>query len=76
MRSLYCNSNASVNTAIGNYALHNNTTGTREHRLGDNAVNCTNTASNVICIGAGVGGLNVNNSCYIGEHLWPRGPGG
>ena len=66
--ALYNNGlNGDVNTAIGNHALYNNTTGQDNAALGHNAGNGITTARNVICIGAGVGGLNVNNSCYIGS---------
>jgi hypothetical protein len=42
--------------------------------LGNSAGNAVTTADNVICIGYGVSGANVNDSCYIGN-IWTK-PGG
>jgi len=55
----------SLNTAIGELTLANNTSGTNNIALGDAAgVNVT-TASNVIAIGSA--GADVSNSCFIGR---------
>jgi trimeric autotransporter adhesin len=67
-RALYNNGmNGNGSTAIGTYALHNNTTGHENTAVGDHAGSGITTAHHVICIGADVSGLNVNNSCYIGS---------
>ena len=42
--------------------------------MGNAAGGAVTTADNVICIGAGVGGADVSNSCYIGN-IWNQ-PGG
>jgi len=55
------------NTAVGNIALQVNTTGYSNTALGTGAGGSVTTANNVICIGAGVSGENVNQSCYIGN---------
>src|SRR5439155_10782634 len=56
-----------ANTATGLDALFNNTTGNLNPAFGETAGFNVTTASNVICIGAGVQGENVNNTCYIGN---------
>ena len=66
-QALQNNTTGSVNTANGFVALLFNTTGTNNTALGFEAGNGVSTASNVICIGAGVIGANVNNSCFIGN---------
>jgi len=53
------------NTAVGNGALSNNTTGGNNIALGAGAGSNVTTANNVICIDAE--GNNVDNSCYIGN---------
>jgi len=65
--TLYSNTIGNNNTAIGLAALALNTTGNNNTALGFNAGSNVSAASNVICIGAGVGGANVSNSCYIGH---------
>jgi hypothetical protein len=55
------------NTAIGEDALNSNTTGSGNTVVGFNSAFAVTTANNVICIGANIGGANVNNSCYIGS---------
>ena len=55
------------NTAIGSNALPNDTTGSNNTVVGDAAGSGVTAATNVICIGAGVAGANVSNSCYIGS---------
>jgi hypothetical protein len=78
------------NTAIGEAALNENTTGSFNTAVGTAALLVANGDSNtvvgsgagenvgganhVICIGQGVAGANVNNSCYIGS-IWNQ-PGG
>lgn len=78
------------NTAIGHAALNENTTGSFNTAIGTaallTATGNSNTvvgsgaggnvggANNVICIGQGVAGSNVSNSCYIGS-IWNQ-PGG
>ena len=56
----------SRNTANGFTALRDST-GNDNTALGAGAGGNVITASNVICIGAGVFGANVDNSCYIGN---------
>ena len=56
----------SRNTANGFTALRDST-GNDNTALGAGAGGNVTTASNVICIGAGVFGANVDNSCYIGN---------
>jgi len=78
------------NTAIGQAALNENTTGNFNTAIGTAALlvasGSSNTvvgsgaggnvggANNVICIGQGVAGADVSNSCYIGS-IWSQ-PGG
>jgi uncharacterized coiled-coil protein SlyX len=61
------NNIGSLNTANGALALFHNTSGSNNTALGTSAGNGVTTASNVICIGAGVSGGNVSNKCYIGS---------
>jgi endosialidase-like protein len=61
------NTTANNNTAIGEDALNSNTTGSGNTVVGFNSGFAVTTANNVICIGAGVAGANVNDSCYIGS---------
>src|SRR5438132_1436144 len=63
--ALFFNTEGNFNTAIGVAALESNTTGSNNIALGEGAGVGVTTANNVICIGAG--GLNMDNSCYIGE---------
>jgi uncharacterized coiled-coil protein SlyX len=56
-----------ANTAVGNSALLFNTTGSNNTALGIVAGNNVSTANNVICIGSGVEGANVSNTCFIGN---------
>jgi hypothetical protein len=60
------NTTGSRNTANGFTALRDST-GNDNTALGAGAGGNVTTASNVICIGAGVFGANVDNSCYIGN---------
>ena len=84
------NTTGAGNTAIGQAALNENTTGSFNTALGTAALLVANGDSNtvvgsgaggnvgaanhVICIGQGVAGANVDNSCYIGS-IWNQ-PGG
>src|SRR4029077_18547049 len=61
------NSTGSVNTAIGENALLNNTTGVQNVALGFGAGSAITTANNVICIGSQISGVNISNSCFIGN---------
>jgi len=61
------NTEGDGNTAIGEAALLNVTSGQDNIGLGEDAGYFISTAYNVICIGAGVGGANVPNSCFIGN---------
>jgi hypothetical protein len=63
--ALGLNTIGSDNTANGQEALGFNTTGGGNTALGVDAGLGVTTASNVICIGTG--GLNMSNSCYIGQ---------
>jgi trimeric autotransporter adhesin len=65
--ALSSNTTANNNTAIGEDALNSNTTGSGNTVAGFNSGFAVTTANNVICIGAGVAGANVNDSCYIGS---------
>jgi Chaperone of endosialidase len=65
-RDALARNQGSNNTAVGNSALFNNVSGDFNTALGYAAGVTITTASNVICIGAGVG-QNVGNSCYIGN---------
>jgi Chaperone of endosialidase len=61
------NTEGDGNTAIGEAALLNVTSGHENTGLGEGAGYFISTAYNVICIGAGVGGANVPNSCFVGN---------
>ena len=63
--ALFSNTEGASNTAIGAGALPNNTTGSGNTALGYRAGLGVTTASSVICIGNP--GLDVSNSCYIGQ---------
>ncbi len=66
-RALVANTEGFNNTAVGHLALGGNTSGVANTAVGVNAgVNVT-TAHNVICIGADVRGINVDNSCFVGN---------
>ncbi len=73
----YClisNTTGVLNTAVGVSALAAHVSGDKNTALGYVAGGNVTTANNVICIGALVGGANVDNSCYIGN-IWNQ-PGG
>jgi hypothetical protein len=65
--ALQFNTTGPSNTAIGAFALTGNTTGRRNVALGFSAGQNVVTAENVICIGYGISGENVSDSCYIGN---------
>ena len=81
--ALQSNTDGDNNTAIGDFALHSNTDGDNNTAIGSGALSDATgmqntalgfgagsgvaTANNVICIGSGVGGENVSQSCYIGN---------
>ena len=64
-QALFSNTTGAGNTAIGYFALDGNTTGGNNIALGRFAGMSVTTANNVICIGSD--GMNVNNSCFIGN---------
>jgi hypothetical protein len=59
--------NGSANTAVGIQALQNASTGSFNTALGAGAGANVTTASGVICIGNGVGGADIDQSCFIGN---------
>jgi hypothetical protein len=65
--ALYNNFTGLYNTAVGESALATNMTGHANTALGDSAGFNVANASNVIAIGASVGGENVSDTCYIGN---------
>jgi len=67
VKALLSNTTGRFNTATGFGALVNNTTGSGHTVLGENAGYNIVSADNVICIGAGVDGLNVSNTTWIGN---------
>src|SRR6266540_3382145 len=66
-QALFQNTAGTSNTAIGSGALVGNTIGVQNTALGVAAGSAVSNASNVICIGFGVPGANVSNSCYVGN---------
>jgi ABC-type Fe3+-hydroxamate transport system substrate-binding protein len=65
--ALFSSTTGAANTAVGTSALVGNTTGSGNIALGYAAGINVTTANNVTCIGAGVGGANADNSCFIGN---------
>jgi trimeric autotransporter adhesin len=65
--ALGSNTTGNFNTTDGAHSLENNITGSGNTALGFGAGDNVTTANNVICIGSGVEGANVSNSCYIGS---------
>jgi hypothetical protein len=63
--ALVSNISGNNNTAYGLQAMLNNSTGSNNIALGVNAGNNVTGADNVICIGTA--GLDVSNSCFIGQ---------
>ena len=74
--ALGTNTIGNFNTADGAHSLENSTTGSGNTALGFAAGDNVTTASNVICIGSGVVGANVSNSCFIGSVFGQTSPGG
>jgi len=88
--ALFSNTAGASNTGIGEVALYNNVAGSyntavgvgallfavgnRNTAVGSGAGDNVQTASNVICIGQGVGGAEVSDSCYIGN-IWNQSGG-
>jgi endosialidase-like protein len=70
------NTTGNFNTTDGAHSLENNSSGSGNTVLGFGAGNNVATAGNVICIGSGVAGGNVSNSCYIGSIFGQSSPGG
>jgi trimeric autotransporter adhesin len=71
--TLYTNTTGNFNTAVGNGAL-SYSTGSSNTAVGSGAGQSVLNANNVICIGQGVLGGDVSDSCYIGN-IWNQ-PGG
>ena len=74
--ALLHNTTGSYNTAVGATALSNNTSGSHNIAVGAAAGFNITTASNVICIGDALLGMNVSNSCYIGQIFGATAAGG
>src|SRR5438477_3793962 len=74
--ALSANTTGNFNTTDGAHSLENNSTGSANTALGFGAGNNVTTAGNVICIGSGVVGANVGNSCYIGSIFGQTSSGG
>jgi hypothetical protein len=65
--ALSANVNGQSNTALGTGALESNISGNANTALGQGAGGGVTTAQNVICIGANVGGENLDNTTWIGN---------
>jgi hypothetical protein len=74
--ALSANTTGSFNTVDGAHSLVVNSTGSGNTVLGFGAGNSVTTANNVICIGANVAGVNVTNSCFIGNIFGADATGG
>jgi hypothetical protein len=74
--ALGSNTTGNFNTTAGAHSLENNTTGSGNTALGFGAGDNVTTASDVICIGSGVVGANVSNSCFIGSVFGRTSSGG
>ena len=74
--ALGSNTTGSSNTTTGAHSLENCTIGSGNTALGFGAGDNVTTASNVICIGSGVVGANVSNSCYVGSVFGQTSSGG
>jgi hypothetical protein len=72
--ALFFNTIGNNNTAIGFRALVNNASGSSNIGVGVNAGSAVTSARNVICVGTGLTGANVSDSCYI-DNIWQE-PGG
>jgi hypothetical protein len=75
-QALLRNTTGSQNTAVGTFALASNTTGRNNIALGFEAGSAVSIADNAICIGAGVIGDDVDNSCFIGNIFTSTSPTG
>ena len=64
--ALLSNTSGNANTAAGAGALAFNTTGSSNTVIGVGAGQSVTTADRVICIGEGIAGDNVSDSCFIG----------
>ena len=64
--ALLSNTSGNANTAAGAGALASNTTGSSNTVIGVGAGQNVTTADRVICIGEGIAGDNVSDSCFIG----------
>ena len=65
--ALFASTAGSFNTAVGRNALDSNVTGNGNVALGNFAGAAVVAANNVICIGNGVTGVDVDNTCFIGN---------
>jgi hypothetical protein len=74
--ALSANTTGSFNTVDGAHSLVVNSTGSGNTVLGFGAGNSVTTANSVICIGANVAGVNVTNSCFIGNIFGADATGG
>ena len=74
--SLLRDTEGQLNTAVGAGALVSNTTGRNNIALGFEAGSAVSIADNVICIGAGVIGDNVDDRCFIGNIAISTSPNG
>ena len=75
-QALSGNTTGSQNTAVGAVALGSNTTGRNNIAIGFETGSAVSIADNVICIGAGVIGDNVDDSCFIGNIATSTSPNG
>jgi hypothetical protein len=75
-QALSGNTTGSQNTAIGAVALGSNTTGRNNIAIGFESGSAVSIADSVICIGAGVVGDNVDDSCFIGNIVISTSPNG
>ena len=66
-RDALLNNTGDSNTAIGRSALVNNTIGVTNIAIGTDSGSSITTASNIICIGFGVQGANVDDTTWIGN---------
>jgi trimeric autotransporter adhesin len=74
--ALGSNTTGNFNTTDGAHSLESNTTGSGNTVLGFGAGDGVTTANHVICIGAGIDGANVSNSCFIGSVFGQTSSGG
>jgi len=74
--ALGSNTTGNFNTTDGAHSLESNIIGSGNTALGFGAGDNVTTANNVICIGAGISGAKVSNSCYIGSVFGQTASGG